>query len=223
MAKRSDDFNPDDQAVRFDLSFYDETGTLLAKAEDEQLPAKALLQVDDIVRWQKMIPQITTNPIGMLRVDVDSPIVNVYPVIAQRNYSDGGDENRFGQGVLGFAAAKANVRPGKPAIIPAVRRDQNYYSNVGLVNVSATDASVLVTFLDGDKGAPIFALPLTLKPNESKILMDLVKFFNEQTNRVDDRGSIKLEVTNDSTVWAFASIIDSITKDPEYVPAIPLY
>ncbi|HEY0590906.1 MAG TPA: PKD domain-containing protein, partial [Thermoanaerobaculia bacterium] len=212
-------FNPDDQAVQFDLAFYDSTGALKAEAKDKLLPAKGLLQLDDILRSEAM--NIAEDVIGTLRLNVDSPLADHFPVIAQRNYNDSGDQKRFGQGILGFAAADANVKPGKPAIIPAVRNDQLYKSNVGVVNVGATDATIQLTLLDQATGQPVGIFPITLKPNESRIIPEAIPnpgVFNSAA----DRGSIKVEVTNDASVWAFAAIIDRATNDPEYVPAIPL-
>ena len=212
-------FNPDDQAIQFDLSFYkDATGELLAEAKDQILPAKGLLQLDDIIWSHSLVPQITSDVIGTLRVNVDSPLADQFVVVAQRNYSDSGDLKRFGQGILAFAAADANVTTGKPAILPAVRSDLLYKSNVGLVNVGSADANVTISLLDHQSGQTIGMYSLTLKPNESKILPDMIRFLHQTA----DRGSIRVEVTNTATVWAFASIIDRATNDPEYVPAIPL-
>ena len=162
---------------------------------------------------------IPTDVIGTLRINVDSPLADQFPVVAQRNYSDTGDQQRFGQGILGFAAAEPNVRPGKPAILPAVRNDQLYKSNVGLINVGTTDASIQLTLLDHSTGQPIGVFSVTLKPNESRILPEALPNVFLQAA---DRGSIKVEDTNDGAVWAFAAIIDRATSDPEYVPAIPL-
>ncbi len=210
-------FNPDDQAIQFDLAFYDQTGTLKAEAKDKILPAKGLLQLDDILRSDAI--SIPEDVIGTLRLSVDSPLADQFPIVAQRNYSDAGDQKRFGQGILGFGAAAANVKAGKPAIIPAVRNDQLYKSNVGLVNVGAGEASIQLTLLDQSTGQPVGSFPITLQPNESRILPEAIpNVFLSAT----DRGSIKVEVTNDGSVWAFAAIIDRATSDPEYVPAIPL-
>ena len=151
-------------------------------------------------------------------MNVDSPLAHRFVVVAQRNYSDAGDQQRFGQGILGFAAASANVTTGKPAILPAVRSDQLYYSNVGLVNVGSASANVTISLLDQQTGQVIGIHSLSLAPNESKILPDMIRFLHQTA----DRGSIRIEVTNEAAVWAFASIIDRTTKDPEYVPAIPL-
>jgi PKD repeat protein len=212
-------FNPDDQAIQFDLLFYkDTTGELLAEAKDQILPAKGLLQLDDIIWSDKLNPLISTDVIGTLRVNIDSPLADQFLVVAQRNYSDSGDTKRFGQGILGFAAAKPNVATGKPAILPAVRSDQLYRSNVGLVNVGTTDANATISLLDPNSGQTIGMYSLSLKPNESRILPDMIRFLHQTA----DRGSIKVEVTNEASVWAFATIIDKSTSDPEYVPAIPL-
>jgi hypothetical protein len=211
-------FNPDDQEIRFDLAFHGGTGALVAEAKGLTLPPKALLQLDDVVRSPSMTPRITADVIGTLRVRVDSSLTDHFPVIVQRNYSDAGDQRRFGQGILGFSAADANVPAGSPAILPAVRSDARYYSNVGIVNVGTGDAAVSLKLLDQKDGRVIGTHAFTVRPNESKILQDLIRYLHP----TEDRASIQVEVTNGGAIWAFASIIDRVTKDPEYVPAIPL-
>ena len=168
-----------------------------------------------------MNPPVSSDVIGTLRLNVLGAFAERFPVVAQRNYSDSGVGARFGQGVLGFSASKPNVVPGKPAIVPGVRSDLNYYSNIGLLNVGESDTTVLLSFLDKKEGQPVATLPVALKPNQSVILQDLLKFFNEQLGRADDQGSIKIEVST-GAVWGFGVVIDKLTRDPEYFPAIPL-
>jgi hypothetical protein len=88
-----------------------------------------------------------------------------------------------------------------------------YYTNFGVTNVSATDAVVVVKRLDPITGAETPIQQHTLKPNQSVV------------QRVDlgtlELASLKVEVTG-GNVWAFASIVDKGTFDPEYVAATPL-
>jgi hypothetical protein len=56
------------------------------------------------------------------------------------------------------------------------------------------------------------AVPYTLNPFQSIV--------GQYTLDGRDNASLKIEATGN--VWAFASIIDRSTFDPEYVPATPL-
>ncbi|HUP64632.1 MAG TPA: PKD domain-containing protein [Thermoanaerobaculia bacterium] len=218
--------NPDEERVlQFDLTFYDQSGNKVTEAKDQILPPRTLLKIDDIVTSPKMAPPVSGNVFGMLRVEVDSPIIDRFPIVVNRTYSDGGPLGTFGQGIPSFAASRANVSPAYPAIVPAVRSDQLYYTNLGLVNVGTTPARVLVTLLDKDSGQPIGfwertkdGEPHPLAPNESFNAFDVIRAMHSTA----DRGSLKVEVTSGGSVWAFASVIDRKTFDPEYVPAVPM-
>lgn len=214
-------FNANGELTTFDLAFYDTEGNLVAEAKDQSLPSKGLMQVKDVIWSDTMSPRISSDVIGSLRVTVDSEFADRSVIVVQRNYSDPGNGLRFGQGILGFAASKGNVQPGKPAIIPGVRSDLNFYSNVGLLNVSDVETTVMLSLLEKNSGEAVVVYPVTVKPNQSIILRDLLDFFNRQLGRADDQGSIKVEASH-GVVWAFGAVIDKLTNDPEYVPAIPL-
>ena len=65
-----------------------------------------------------------------------------------------------------------------------------------------------------ESGNEIRKIDFTLQPNESVVAtqFDLIGRAN---------ASLRIEATG-GNVWAFASIIDKGTFDPEYVPATPL-
>ncbi|MFN2238184.1 MAG: PKD domain-containing protein [Thermoanaerobaculia bacterium] len=211
-------FNPDDQAIQFDLSFYDEKGVLLSEAQNRILPAKGTLQINDIVNAPEMTPTVGRDVIGTLRLDVDSPLADKFPVVTDRTYNDQGAAGTYGQGIIGVPMSRPNVRTGKPAILPAVRQDLSYYTNLGLVNVGDESSTVLVSLLDKQSGQPIGTWSVTLVAGESIVASRILQAINATA----DNGSLKIEVTSGAPVWAYASVIDQMTKDPEYVPAAPL-
>jgi PKD repeat protein len=211
-------FNPDDQAVQFDLSFYDEKGVLLSEAQNRILPAKGTLQINDIVNAPEMTPVVGKDVIGTLRLDVDSPLTHKFPVVTDRTYNDQGEAGTYGQGIIGVPRSRPNVRVGKPAILPAVRQDLSYYTNLGLVNIGDEPSTVLVSLLDKQSGQPIGTWSVSLIPGESIVASRILQAINATA----DNGSLKIEVTSGAPVWAYASVIDQMTKDPEYVPAVPL-
>jgi PKD repeat protein len=211
-------FNPDDQAIQFDLSFYDEKGVLLSQAQNRILPAKGTLQIDDIVNAPEMTPLVGKDVIGTLRLDVDSPLADKFPVITDRTYNDQGEAGTYGQGIIGVPMSRPNVSAGKPAILPAVRQDLAYYTNLGLVNMGEEPSTVLVSLLDKQSGQPIGTWSVSLIAGESIVASRILQAINATA----DNGSLKIEVTSGAPVWAYASVIDQMTKDPEYVPAVPL-
>lgn len=216
-------FNPDEREwTYFDLEYVASSGTLLAKKEGYALAPLNFIQFEDVLRH----PVFGTNVpdgTGMLRVNVvpqpglANPLNTKNPLTYSRTYFDDG-RGSYGQGIAGFATAKANVRTGKPALIPGVRGGQNYRTNVGLVNVSSVASSVRVHALDPSTGASAGFREYTLQPGQSVIQSDFfgAALFTQSTS------SIKIELISGGDVWAFASVIDQRTSDPEYVEAFPL-
>jgi len=68
--------------------------------------------------------------------------------------------------------------------------------------------------LDPFTGATVRSIEFTLQPNESVVATQF-----SLDGR--DNASLRIEATG-GDIWAFASIIDRGTLDPEYVPATPL-
>jgi PKD repeat protein len=206
-------FNPDAENVSVDLEYYDGLGVKLGEAKSIPIGHGEFLQYEDILK-QGIFGNVTDG-VGMLRVKVlDSPIPNTrFPMAFARTYNDNGSGRTYGQGIGGVAVAKANLKPGRPALIPAIRSNTKYYTNIGVTNVSSTPAVVTVKMLDPTNGSESVLTSISLASYQS-----VVGRLN--LNGIE-RASLKLEVTG-GNVWAFASIIDQGTFDPEYIPATPL-
>lgn len=206
-------FNPDVQSVMVDLAYLDQSGAKVAEAKGVQIHPREFLTYTDILK-QGVLGSVGDST-GILRVTVTNAFPPaVYPLTYARTYNDKGTGKTFGQGIGGFAAARANVKPGKPALVAGIRSNSKYYTNVGVVNVSATPAAVTVKLLDPSSGAEQTLQTFTLQPNQSVV------------GRVTlpsglETGSLKIEVAG-GNVWAFCSIVDGVTADPEYVAATPL-
>lgn len=205
-------FNPDTSAVQFDLRYYDTAGNKVAEAPGIVLDPFKFLQYDDVLK--QGVFGSAPDGIGTLKIVATTPVPNArYPMAFARTYNDDGANGTFGQGISAFGAARPNVRPNKPALLAGVRNTPDYYTNIGLVNLSDVEVTATVKLLDPITGAEAAAIPYTLKANES-----LVGQFNGFGNITS--GTFKIEATGN--VWAFCSVIDRRTKDPEYVPATPL-
>lgn len=205
-------FNPDAQSVLVDLAYHDQTGATVAEAKGVLIHPREFLQYTDILK-QGILGNVGDST-GILRVTVAGAFPPaIYPLAFARTYNDKGTGKTFGQGIGGFAAARANVKPGKPALVAGIRSNSKYYTNVGVVNVSNTVAAVTVKLLDPISGAEQVLQKYDLNPNQS--VLGRPDLGTLQT------GTLKVEVTG-GNVWAFASIVDKGTQDPEYVAATPL-
>lgn len=206
-------FNPNARTVTVDLAYHDGSGAKKGEALSVPIGAGEFLQYEDLLR--QGVFGTVSDGIGMLRVTVPTSVTaDVFPMTFARTYNDTGANKTYGQGIAGIAAARANVKPGKPALIAGVRSNAKYYTNVGMTNLSETQTTVTVKILHPVTGAEISSQQFTLRPFES-IVAPNVNLGGHQT------ASVKLEVAG-GNAWGFASVIDRGTFDPEYVSATPL-
>ncbi|HEX8170386.1 MAG TPA: PKD domain-containing protein [Thermoanaerobaculia bacterium] len=202
-------FNPDTKAVQFDLEYYDGSGNKKAAAQGVVIDALKFLQYTDILS-QGVLGTVPDSA-GLLRLNVLTTNAH-YPMTFSRTYFDKGVLGSYGQGIAGFATARANVTPTHAGIIPGVRNSDSYYTNVGLVNLSNNEITVTVTQLDPATGSAGDHESVTLKPNQTVI---------GSFGWIVNGGTLRISTTG-GNAWAFASVIDRRTKDPEYVPATML-
>jgi PKD repeat protein len=205
-------FNPDASGVQFDLEYFNAAGEKKGEALSVKVDGGKFLQYTDLLK-QGILGNVDDG-VGTLKLTVKTPSLDYYPMTFARTYFDNTADGTYGQGISGFAAVRANVKANKPAIIAGVRNNSLYYTNIGLVNVSSAPVTATVTLLDPTTGAAVLAVPYTVNPNQS-----IVGVFNQNNWNNIESGTFRIEANGD--VWAFASIIDNRTKDPEYVPATP--
>lgn len=206
-------FNPNNETLVVDLAYYDQSGNKTGQASAVPIRAGEFLQYDDILK-QGVFGNVNDS-LGMLRVNVSSfGAGTLFPMTFARTYNDNGSGKTYGQGIRGFGAAQANVKPNKPALIPGVRKNSKYRTNIGLTNVSNSDVTASIKVLDPSTGAVVRTTQVPLKALESIVAPDISLEGRENA-------SVRIEVTG-GNVWAFASLIDAGTSDPEYISAIPM-
>jgi len=101
-------------------------------------------------------------------------------------------------------------------VIPGVVRNADAYTNLGLMSAGG-QPTVKVTLLSA-RDSSVRGTPrqFVLTGRQSIIVGDVLQLLDPTATA----GTLQIEV--DSAVWAFGSIIDRGTRDPEYVPAILL-
>lgn len=206
-------FNPDREAMNFDLVYYDGAGVKRGEAKSIVLKSRESLQYKDIIK-QGVFGAEVPDGAGILEIKtLPSPIPNTrFPMAFSRTYFDQPGQGTYGQAIGGIARSRANVRKDKPAIIPGVRSDENYYTNVGVTNLSDAPVVVTIKLLNPQTGQVAAMIQDIVQPNASRIGGFDFGFLTQ--------GTIQVE-TDGGNIWAFASVIDRRTKDPEYVPATP--
>lgn len=209
-------FNPDAGTMTALLEFYNQDGAKMAEAPIT-LPHHTSLTVEDVLRSNLM--NIETEVFGTMKVSTTSSATTRYPIIFDRTYNDQGPLGTYGQGIQAFPASAGNARANRPAFVPGVRSDSAYYTNLGLVSLSDSGQTELsLQLLHPIDGRALMVRPYTLNPGQAVIINDaLANFFLSSSAS----GTLKIEVISGGPVWAYASVIDRLTKDPEYVPAVP--
>jgi PKD repeat protein len=203
-------FNPDAEAVQFNLQYFDAAGVKKGEALGIVLDSGKFLQYGDLLK-QGVFGSSVPDGVGTMKIVVTSTH-DKYPMTFARTYFDDVANGTYGQGIGAFAAARANVKVNKPALIAGVRNTAHYKTNIGLLNVSAVPVTATVALLDPITGVAGGPIEYVLEPNQS-----LVGNFGGFGNI--ESGTLKITATGD--VWAFASIIDKHSQDPEYVAATP--
>ena len=206
-------FNPDDRnEVKFDLEYFDKDGFSRGLATNITLGRLQAKNYGDLVRDASLFSPAPPDGVGMLKLTARSQ-QTVYPLTFSRTYNDKGTGGTFGQGIAGITPSRANVIPGKSAIIAGVRAGANYRTNIGLTNTTGNAISVRVQLLDPVTGAEASSRTYGLPAYASTV--ELYPFPANITS-----GAFRIEITGGTgAVWAFASVIDGNSEDPEYVPA----
>jgi PKD repeat protein len=204
-------FNPNGRKINVDLAYHDGAGVKRGEALGVPIGAGEFLQYNDLLH--QGVFGTVPDGVGILRVTVPESIAaDRFPLVVARTFNDNGTGKTFGQGITGFAVPRANVKPNKPALIPAVRDNTKFYTNVGLTNTTNAVVNATVKLLDPGTGAEVKSVGFTLQPYQSIV----------GRYTLDGRDNASLKVEADGNIWAFVSIIDKFTFDPEYVPATPL-
>jgi PKD repeat protein len=208
-------FNSDTQGVELKIEFFDESGEILGQADGVKLAGKASLAIEDVV--QSEIIGVDESSLGMLRVTTSKENER-FPFVFVRTYSDQTAAGTFGQGIPAFAKDSPNVRPGKPGFVPGVRSDPSYYTNLGLVSTSDETTEVVVQLLHPNTGDLLTQRSYVLEPDQSKIIPRVI---SDYLASEASSGTLKIIVQSGGPVWAYGSVVDKLTNDPEYVPAVP--
>ncbi len=105
------------------------------------------------------------------------------------------------------------LRSGETGWLLGLAENDTYRSNIGLVNLSWTAATVQVELFRGD-GSAVGSSTHTLSAGEWKL--DVQPFADAGVTDLD-QGFARVSVTSGGGVWALASVIDNRTNDPTTV------
>jgi len=144
---------------------------------------------------------------GVVEINSTVPLA-----VGARSYASF-DSGTLGQFLPGLTD-EDGIGPGEAGIIPQLARTDQRYTNLGAVNLTDMPVTVAIV-LRGEMGETSGdPLALDLGPREWKQLNDVLEGYGS-----GDAVSARIEVTTPGgRVWAYASIIDRLSRDPTTIP-----
>jgi len=158
--------------------------------------------------YEDIIGMLNTSGAGALEIQTDAEVF-----VTSRIYSQD-SSGTFGQFLDGVDPIHG-LGTGQSAVLPQLRQDAMFRSNIGMLNTSSSAANVEVRLFDG-QGNEIQSFTRTLQPG---ILRQENKPFQTIGGRNDiARGSALVQVMSGTGVLTYGSVIDNRTQDPTTIP-----
>ena len=164
---------------------------------------------------------VVVNPLGLpaseqhsaaLWLTADSPGM----AFSSRTYADpGSGAGTYGQFLPAVGDADM-LGAGDTAIIPLVRSDAGYYTNIGMLNGGASSCTGEVRLMDASGMQVGTTRTLTAGPREWAQIYDV--FAKAGVSDVSAAYAVVDVTTPGGRAWFYGSVIDRTTKDPTTVP-----
>ena len=203
-------FNPQERLVKVILEYFDDEGTRRSAAEDVTLTPGESVTLRDVAWNAAFSPRLSSDITGSIHVTV---LAGPRPFLFGRTYNQQ-SAGTFGQGIAPVDMRRANIVRGGKAALAAILENANAYTNLGLTTVGMAEVKVALLH-PGDSrilGSQVFALA----GNGSRIIPNIVRLLHPTATE----GSLQIELVSGTAIWAYASLVDRKTTDPEYVPAV---
>lgn len=205
--------NPAASAANVTLTFlpYGGGGTPLERTV--QLGSGATVEWNDI-----LVSLFDVNPVssvkGSLRIVGDGPLV-----LGSRTYNQTstGTFGQFYPAVTGWDA----LLPGGTGIVASLKKTTTFRSNLGVVNLGASEARVRVTLRDGSGTAIGVPVEAEVPPGRYWQWDDV---FAPRYTGAGERPlayAVVEQIGGSAPVWFYGSVVDNATGDPTTIPVQP--
>lgn len=195
--------NPADIEVQATLTFHSEDG-LSTESVDRLIAETSALYVDDLVR-----DLFGETGAGWIEMQASQALVSTCRIF------NNAPEGSFGQFVPTLAMPTGAVDG--VLVIPGLRSDNGFRSNIGLTSMSDMDTTVSVTVFSDDGvelGTEIVILP-------AGAFVQLVEVL-ERTFHFEGSAWAEIQSEDTEAVYAaHASVVDDSTGDPSFILALP--
>jgi glucose/arabinose dehydrogenase len=177
---------------------------------DLQLTQLASLGTGGSVEWRNVLESLfdlapSRNTAGLLEVVSDAPLA-----VTARSYSDG-PQGTVGQDFRALTDSDA-LLPGHVGVLPQLRRGGGFYTNLGVVNLGTATCTVEVKAFDTSGlqvgGTRLFTV------NGGQWVQQYDFLASVGAGNQDAAYATVEVVTPEGKAWAYAALIDSVTRDP---------
>jgi len=196
-------YNAGSSAATINFRVYLDSGGTVEATSQSPIPAGGQAYFVDLVG------QLQRTDKGSLEVWSSQPLV-----VTSRTYNDRGTAGTYGQFYDGYSPSQG-LAAGQVAVIPQLRQDATFRSNISVTNTGTAAASVTLT-LHLPNGTQVWSDTRTLAPGR---FYQWVRPFQTagQNNLIS--GFARIRINSGSGVIASGSVIDGRTGDPFTIPA----
>ena len=190
--------------------------------------ASATMALDDIVRNWFGIGSLGDSANGMLFIQqldsagklLTNDTITRTTAVTSKTYNVA-KSGTLGQFIPAIPFANFLSNPSSTISLQQLAESSAFRTNLGIAEAAGQQAPVIVTAFDG-AGHQLLNLPMTLKPGQLLQLNSILSQ-NGVTSLANGRAEVKLANSNNGgRVTAYASVVDSASGDPFFVPPVTL-
>jgi hypothetical protein len=200
-------FNPSANIVKATLTFYSQNGGT-PQSKD------VFLAPNQVQTFDAALHQFfgLTNDGGALHITTTATT----PLVATARTYNQTSNGTYGQFIPAVTANDAATLGTRPLQLLQIEESDRYRTNVGFAEVTGKSATVEITAVPSDSKVAA-STQINLAPNQFIQYPQLLKSMG-LTNMYNARVTVKV-ISGQGRVTAYASVIDSKTNDPTFVPA----
>jgi hypothetical protein len=200
-------FNPSANIVKVTLTFYSQGGGA-PQSKDVSLAPNQVQTFDSALHQFFGL----TNDGGALHISTTATT----PLVATARTYNQTSNGTYGQFIPAVTANDAAALGTRPLQLLQIEESDRYRTNVGFAEVTGKPATIEVTAVPSDSKVAA-STQINLTANQFIQYPQLLKSMG-LTNMYNARVTVKV-ISGQGRVTAYASVIDSKTNDPTYVPA----
>ena len=167
------------------------------------------------VEWQDVLASLFQQSASSIKGSVQ--IVSDKPVFAMARTFNQGTAGTFGQYYPAITQDQALV-PGQLGVLPMLKKNSAYRTNIGILNVGETDCTVAIKLYNA-VGLQVGSAK-TQTVGVSRYWQEDDAFAKWSAGQQEIAYATVEVTTAGGKVWAYGSVVDAVTGDPTTVPVL---